>query len=289
MAEFPAMPLYTDAYLGDTTHLTATEHGVYLLLLMTMWRNGGWLPNDEKKLAKFARVTTSQWRRMADTILDFFTVEDERISQTRLTETLGAVRRKVQSQSDRAKAKPRKNKETPTATAEPRLANQNQSICVSSETHMAEPEEVKTEEPEVAQSVTVGQRVAKIFGLENDPNWLGSYVVAGAWLAAGYDPELDIYPAAREVAERLRKQRKPMPGSLNYLTKVLNGRAKSLRADAALVEGMPKSELVFVKRGSPQFKAWLAHYRANGQSVSFMEKQDQWTVPTEWPPQEAAA
>lgn len=32
MAEFPALPLWTDAYIGDTAHLTNEEHGVYLRL-----------------------------------------------------------------------------------------------------------------------------------------------------------------------------------------------------------------------------------------------------------------
>ena len=39
MATFPALPLWTDAYLSDTDHLTFEEHGVYLRLLMMIWRN----------------------------------------------------------------------------------------------------------------------------------------------------------------------------------------------------------------------------------------------------------
>ena len=50
MAEFPAMQIWTDAYLGDTSHLSTTEHGAYFLLLMAMWRNGGSLPNDDAML-----------------------------------------------------------------------------------------------------------------------------------------------------------------------------------------------------------------------------------------------
>lgn len=38
MAEFPALPLWTDAYLADTAHLSYEEHGLYFHILMTMWR-----------------------------------------------------------------------------------------------------------------------------------------------------------------------------------------------------------------------------------------------------------
>ncbi len=57
MAEFPTMPVRTDALLGDTTHLSATEFGAYVRMLLSMWRNGGWLPNDPKRLARYATLT----------------------------------------------------------------------------------------------------------------------------------------------------------------------------------------------------------------------------------------
>lgn len=51
MAEFPALPLWTDAYLADTGHLTFEEHGLYLNLLILMWRSPECrIPNDPEWL-----------------------------------------------------------------------------------------------------------------------------------------------------------------------------------------------------------------------------------------------
>lgn len=105
MAEFPAMMLWTDAYLADTGHLTAIEHGAYLLLLMAMWRNDGWLPNDDKKLARYARLTPGQWQRIKSTIFAFMQVSSDRITQSRLTDELAAVRQVKKSRQTGAQAK----------------------------------------------------------------------------------------------------------------------------------------------------------------------------------------
>lgn len=120
MARFPSFPLWTDAYLADTGHLTTIEHGAYLLLLITMWRAGGKLPNDDKQLARYARMTAGQWARIKPTMMAFFTVSSDGITQGRLTDELGIIKRKSEKQSDSANAKWRKenNKRHASASAE---------------------------------------------------------------------------------------------------------------------------------------------------------------------------
>ena len=117
MAEFPAMPFYTDAYLGDTMHLTTIEHGAYLLLLMAMWRSGGHLPDDDRMLARYARLTNGQWARMAPTIRAFFKAENGTLTQGRLTETYEAVRQRSHKASDSAASRWLKNNEKVNANA----------------------------------------------------------------------------------------------------------------------------------------------------------------------------
>lgn len=50
----------------------------------------------------------------------------------------------------------------------------------------------------------------------------------------------------------------------------------------------PKT-LPSVRRGTPAYDAWIAHYRRKAGKTTFYEKMDVLTVPTEFPPQEAAA
>ncbi len=66
------MPLYVADYLADTRHLSTTEHGAYLLLIMHAWTNNGQLPLDEARLARIAGLNSREWTASRAVILDFF-------------------------------------------------------------------------------------------------------------------------------------------------------------------------------------------------------------------------
>ncbi len=66
------LPLFVADYLADTTHLRRDEDGAYLLLLMAYWRRGGPLPADDDKLARIAKATPSEWKRIKPVMLEFF-------------------------------------------------------------------------------------------------------------------------------------------------------------------------------------------------------------------------
>ena len=79
MAKAPVMPLFTDALIGDTMHLSDAEFGSYMLLLVATWRNNGTaLPDDDKMLAKVCRVSYQKWRTSRRRALaSFFHIDPE--------------------------------------------------------------------------------------------------------------------------------------------------------------------------------------------------------------------
>jgi uncharacterized protein YdaU (DUF1376 family) len=119
------MPLYASDYLGDTGHLSTEEHGAYLLILMQMWNAGGSLPSDSAKLARVARCSTKKWLAMADTILAFFHIDGDRITNDRLTkerqkvEAKTEVRRAAGAMGGTAKAQKTKKQRVANAVAKP--------------------------------------------------------------------------------------------------------------------------------------------------------------------------
>src|SRR5262245_25195391 len=127
MAQFPAMPFWTDAYLGDTTHLTTEEHGAYMLLLVAMWRSGeARLRNDPDLLARYAKLNAKgqggkcRWDAVAPVVMRFFhDLGDGYITQLRLKDEWDYVVSKSRRQSRNAKARWLKNKEVDDATALP--------------------------------------------------------------------------------------------------------------------------------------------------------------------------
>lgn len=116
MAKSPEMPLDTDAYLADTGHLSTFEHGIYLLLLMAMWRSpAGWLPSDDLSLARAAHTSVDKWRRAAPTIRALLREQSGKVSQKKLLKTRPKTSSQNPSQnpsqSPGIEPKPLKNKE----------------------------------------------------------------------------------------------------------------------------------------------------------------------------------
>ena len=78
MAEYPSLPLFTDAFIADTIHLNAAQTGAYLMLLMCAWRSKDCtIPNDDKMLARFARMSPKEWAANRDVILSFWDINDD--------------------------------------------------------------------------------------------------------------------------------------------------------------------------------------------------------------------
>lgn len=89
------MPLYWGDYLRDTGHLSAAEHGAYLLLLGHYWVTRRPLPDDDRQLARIARMTPDEWADARSIIQAFFEVRDGHWYQRRLeAELVTAAARK---------------------------------------------------------------------------------------------------------------------------------------------------------------------------------------------------
>lgn len=113
MAEFPALPLWTDAYLADCSHLSDAEHGCYMLVLMAMWRAPMQrLPNDaawfSRKFGRSQQVIENEWfplmRELCQCSGNWWT-------QKRLRREYAYVSKQREAQSARAKHRWEKEKD----------------------------------------------------------------------------------------------------------------------------------------------------------------------------------
>lgn len=131
MAEFAAFPLWLDAYLLDTQELKTVEHGAYLLILFAMWRAGGFLPNNDAKLARCARLPLAKWMAMKPTMMEFLSVDGDQITQGRLQDEIEKARARSAKAAQSARAKYRKTNRSPSALAGPKDSSRSASISVS--------------------------------------------------------------------------------------------------------------------------------------------------------------
>lgn len=96
MAELPHMPISTDALLSDAGDLPNVLFGAYCRLLFRWWRERAMPEPNEKRLARWAGLTTAEF----EDLKEFLTLTDAGWTQKRLFETYAKVLAKSEQAKD---------------------------------------------------------------------------------------------------------------------------------------------------------------------------------------------
>lgn len=93
----PYWHLHIEKYVARFEHLNAEEFGCLTRLLFRAWRAGGFLPNDDGKLASYGRVSKAKWNRsMKSTMLDFFTITESGWTEANMLSEYQAAAEKIE-------------------------------------------------------------------------------------------------------------------------------------------------------------------------------------------------
>jgi uncharacterized protein YdaU (DUF1376 family) len=107
MAALPYMQLHIAEYLADTSHLSAEEHGAYLLLIFNYWQRGKALDNSNGRLSNVVRMSNERWLVVSVTLREFFSVDGDTWSHGRIERDLESVNAKCrQAKNARSQRKP---------------------------------------------------------------------------------------------------------------------------------------------------------------------------------------
>jgi uncharacterized protein YdaU (DUF1376 family) len=98
------MPLWIGDYLADTMGLTRDQHGGYLLLIMSYWRSGKPLPDDDETLSAVTRSTPKEWKKLRPILSGFFKISDGVWRHNRIDLELQRAEENYASKSERAKS-----------------------------------------------------------------------------------------------------------------------------------------------------------------------------------------
>lgn len=111
MSQLPALPLWIDAWVADTAHLSRAERGLYHDLIVLMWKTPGCrVPNDLAWIARKLRCSAEEVAVLEVIIAEFCQSSGNWITQKRLQKEFDYVCSKSKKQSGRAKSRWEKEK-----------------------------------------------------------------------------------------------------------------------------------------------------------------------------------
>jgi len=120
MANLAFLPLATDAWIADTSHLSRAERGLYMDLLILMWRSPECrVPNDLGWISRKLGCTESEAATLQNIVSEFCKSTGNWLSQKRLRKEWDYCLEKRKKQSERAKLRWNKDKDTSHGNAAP--------------------------------------------------------------------------------------------------------------------------------------------------------------------------
>lgn len=290
MSAADGMTIWTGDYLADTQHLSLSQHGAYLLLMMAMWRNGGYLPNNETRIANIVKLPKNKWRQIAPAVMELMTVDGDRFTQKRLAsnlkQTLERIEKRRLSGKSGGEAKALKTKVASVANATPELQQspskalplglvlgiedkKKDSRSVATATRPSEPS--RFEEFWKARARRKG----------SDPRAIVEKKFA-AVVKSGVEVDYLIGAMKRYAAsERTlgNENTRYIPQTIKWL----NEEYWKDYAPAAAAQAAPK--YLYAKFGTPQLEAWDAYWRkTNNGILPIRDRGGGSFFLTEWPP-----
>lgn len=221
MAFNSSMPMFWGDYLRDTGHLSAAEHGAYLLLIAHQWTTAKPLPNDDMQLARIARMSPREWRTARRMLEDFFDVSETSWTQGRVARELqralevyeqrrrggvnsGEKRRGIKQSSNTVHNSPPVQHIADRQVPEPEPKPESKEDGGVGRAGAPDvPRETPPEDKPVGYHPRfheVGAFVLRAMGVADSQRWTGNYALADAWLKAGFDAEADIFPVVTQLA-----------------------------------------------------------------------------------------
>ena len=211
MSSLPYMQLYVSDYLVDTAHLTAQQHGAYMLLLMNYWQKGRALDNTNDRLQYVARLSPEEWDENKEILAEFFVLEGDTWWHSRIETDLEKVREK----STKASANGKRSVSARLANAEQTPNHKDKDKDVDKETTSSfelfwdsYPRKVGKREAEKAYQRALGDASAAdilegAIRLANDPNRIPTFTPHPAtWLNQGRWTDEPLPPRTPEVAPK---------------------------------------------------------------------------------------
>lgn len=210
MSGLPALPLWIDAWVADTAHLSRAERGLYHDLLVLMWKTPGCrVPNDLAWIGRKLRCDEAEMELLAGIISEFCQTCGNWITQKRLArefeyvcERSGKNKKAAEARWEKERLRLGKVEVKKTSDTSKALKNNESTICERNAPTPTPTPILNSASKDAFESADAALR--KVVGIDGHPVAVDP-VIAPIWqlIQQGFDLHREIIPSIqRQLAKR---------------------------------------------------------------------------------------